>query len=220
LAAALVLAFAMTPAQGHDAITTTITWNREISRIVNERCLSCHRDGGLAFSLASYADARPWAVAIKEEVLSRRMPPWGAVRGFREFRNDQSLTAEQLELFSGWVEGGVPEGDAKDLSSAPPKPAAWAAVKPPSGAVTVTGESTLKNKIKLDGIAPMNIPAGSSFQLIAEAPGRGIIPLLWVYEYQPAFPHTFLFKTPVDLPANTKLHGLPADATLALLPAR
>src|SRR5688572_5679051 len=100
-AIAALLAFTLTPVEGHDAITTTITWNREISRIVNERCVSCHRDGGRAFSLGSYADARPWAVAIKEEVLSRRMPPWGAVRGFREFRNDQSLTAEQLEMFSG-----------------------------------------------------------------------------------------------------------------------
>src|SRR5262245_428640 len=77
--------------QGHDVITTRITWSREISRIFYERCASCHHEGGMSFSLMTYNEARPWAVAIKEEVLSRRMPPWGGVKGFGEFRNDQAL---------------------------------------------------------------------------------------------------------------------------------
>ena len=58
-------------ALAHDIITTAITWDREISRIVYERCASCHHDGGPAFSLMTYEAARPWAVAIKEEVLER-----------------------------------------------------------------------------------------------------------------------------------------------------
>ena len=106
-------------ASAHDIITTPITWDREISRIVYERCASCHHEGGRAFSLMTYAAARPWAVAIKEEVLERRMPPWGAVKGFGDFRNDQGLTPEQLELIISWVGGGVPEGEAKDLAPDP-----------------------------------------------------------------------------------------------------
>ena len=78
--------------QGHDVITTRITFDREISRIVYERCAACHHQDGSSFSLMSYPEVRPWAVAIKEEALSRRMPPWGAVKGFGEFRNDQGLT--------------------------------------------------------------------------------------------------------------------------------
>ncbi len=103
----------------HDIITTAITWDREISRIVYERCASCHHEGGRAFSLMTYAAARPWAVAIKEEVLERKMPPWGAVKGFGDFRNDKALTPEQLELIISWVGGGVPEGEAKDLAPDP-----------------------------------------------------------------------------------------------------
>ena len=106
-------------ASAHDIITTPITWDREISRIVYDRCASCHHDGGRAFSLMTYAAARPWAVAIKEEVLERRMPPWGAVKGFGDFRNDKALTPEQLELIISWVGGGVPEGEAKDLAPDP-----------------------------------------------------------------------------------------------------
>jgi mono/diheme cytochrome c family protein len=92
----------------HDVITTKITFDREIIRIVNARCASCHREGGSAFSLTTYEQARPWAKAIQEEVLERTMPPWGAVKGFGEFRNDQALTPEQIELVADWVEGGAP----------------------------------------------------------------------------------------------------------------
>src|SRR5580692_1453047 len=117
-AAGLILVIASV-APAHDIITTPITWDREISRIIYERCASCHHDGGQAFSLMNYGEARPWAVAIKEEVLSRRMPPWGAVKGFGDFRNDQALTPEQFELITSWVEGGVPEGLEKDIPAAP-----------------------------------------------------------------------------------------------------
>lgn len=61
-------------AAGHDVITTKITFDREIIRIVYARCAICHREGGSAFSLTSYSEARPWAKAIQEEVLERRMP--------------------------------------------------------------------------------------------------------------------------------------------------
>ena len=107
------------PAWGHDIITTPITFDREIARIVYSRCASCHHPGGSAFSLMTYKEARPWAEAVKEEVLARRMPPWGAVKGFGDFRNDQALTPEQLEVITSWADGGVPEGEEKDL---PPLP--------------------------------------------------------------------------------------------------
>ena len=94
--AAIVILGACAAAQAHDIITTPVTWDREISRIFYSRCISCHREGGAAFSMADYKDAFPWRTAIKEEVLERRMPPWGAVKGFGDFRNDQALTPEQL----------------------------------------------------------------------------------------------------------------------------
>ena len=99
----------------HDVITTKITWSREISRIFYRRCTSCHHKGGETFDLSTYEQARPWAEAIKEEVLERRMPPWGAVKGFGEFRNDDGLTQEEIEIIAGWAEGGAPVGDAKLL---------------------------------------------------------------------------------------------------------
>ena len=39
-------------------------------------------------SFTTYAEARPWAAAIREEVLTRQMPPWSAVAGYGRFAND------------------------------------------------------------------------------------------------------------------------------------
>src|SRR5215475_6649989 len=98
-------------ARAHEPITTNLTWSKEISRVVYQHCAACHRPGGSAFSLLTYEDARPWAKAIRDEVLNRRMPPWDAVKGIGEFREDPSLSLPEMDLIVGWVEGGAPEGN-------------------------------------------------------------------------------------------------------------
>ena len=78
--------------RAHDVISTKLTWSREVSRIVYKRCISCHREGGSAFSLVKYDEARPWAKAIKQAVLSHKMPPWYADPHFGKWSNDRSLS--------------------------------------------------------------------------------------------------------------------------------
>lgn len=213
----LILITAATAA-AHDIITTPITWDHEISRIVYTHCASCHHEGGVAFSLMTYADARPWAVAIKEETLARTMPPWGAVKGFGDFRNDQALTPEQLELIVSWVGGGVPEGDAKDLPAAPnldqPAPAL-----PLHDAIAVSGEFELRQPFTADGLLPKSVPEDAAFQVTAELPDGSIEPLLWFEDYHAKFAHPFLYRNPIELPAGTKIHGVPQGSTVLLLPA-
>ena len=68
--------------------------------------------------------------AIKEEVLERRMPPWGAVKGFGQFQDDQGLTQEQIGLIADWVEGGAPEGDPALPPKAPGFPKRSRAARP------------------------------------------------------------------------------------------
>jgi hypothetical protein len=100
----------------HVPITTKVRFNREVVRIFQRNCLACHRPEGIApMSLATYEEARPWAKAIKEELLEKRMPPWHAVRGYGDFRNAPQLTQHELDLIVNWVEGGAPKGDDKDL---------------------------------------------------------------------------------------------------------
>jgi len=206
-------------AWGHDVITTKITFDREIIRIINARCATCHREGGSAFSLTNYNDARPWAKAIQEEVLERRMPPWGAVKGFGDFRDDQALTPEQIELIGDWVEGGAPEGEPKDL----PEPPKWTApAQPPHGSakLAISGEHKLLKPLELAGILPKKIDSSVSFQMTAELPDGSIQPLLWLQPYKPAFGHPFWLRERLALPAGTAIRGVPPGAVVELLLGR
>jgi hypothetical protein len=114
----LVLVILLTArTSAHDPITTKVTWSREISRIVERRCAGCHRPDGVApMPLTSYEQIRPWVKAVKEEVVSRRMPKWPAARGVGDFENDRSLSPFEVELIAAWVDGGAPKGDSKHLS--------------------------------------------------------------------------------------------------------
>ena len=98
------------PVSSHNPITTTVVFNREIAAVLNQKCAQCHVADGMAMPLQSYADVRPWAVAIKEEILARRMPPWQAERGYGLFANDVSLTQREQEFLISWIDGGVPPG--------------------------------------------------------------------------------------------------------------
>src|SRR5262245_601726 len=174
-----------TPARAHDIITTPVTWHREISRIFYSRCVSCHHEGGTAFTLTEYKESFPWRTAIKEEVLERRMPPWGAVKGFGDFRNDQALTPEQLELLTSWSQGGSPEGDPKDLPSSDKleemkkqgtRSTEGFHEEHRPGELIVRGDFKLAKAFTLDGLFPKTVPANGSFQILAELPDGEIEP--------------------------------------------
>ena len=119
LGAFWIAPFALRPASAHEPITTKVRFNKEVIRVLQRSCLGCHRPGGIAMSLATYDEARPWAKAIKEELLEKRMPPWHAAKGYGDFRNAPSLTQRDVDMIVNWVEGGAPKGEEKDLPPAP-----------------------------------------------------------------------------------------------------
>jgi hypothetical protein len=199
--------------QAHDIITTKITFSKEISRLIYKRCATCHHEGGSAFSLTTYDEARPWAKAIKEEVLERRMPPWEAVKGFGEFREDRGLTQEELETISAWVEGGAPEGDPKYLPSVP-KLVSWQDPFAPKGAseVVLADGATIASSAKVVAIRTQNLKSGASVQIVAVRPDSSVEPLLWIYKYNPAFQRTYYYVSPIGLPAGTRIEMSPPQA--------
>jgi len=113
LVIALVAAWTLIPraAYSHNPTTTTVLFNREITTLLQRKCVQCHAEGKLAMPLITFAQTRPWAEAIKEETLSRRMPPWPAERGFGTYSNDIGLTPREFEFLISWIDGGVPIGD-------------------------------------------------------------------------------------------------------------
>jgi hypothetical protein len=81
-------------------------------------------------SLVSYQEARPWAKAIKNAVLLRKMPPWFADPAHGSFSNDRRLSMEEIDVLVAWADGGAKEGDLRDAP--PPKTFAegWSMGKP------------------------------------------------------------------------------------------
>jgi hypothetical protein len=217
------MAFALAPAAlAHDTITTKLLWTQEISRIVNKHCVSCHREGGTAMSLTTYADARPWAKAIRDEVAARRMPPWGAVKGVGEFRSDPSLTQIEIDMLVNWVEGGAPKGDDVYL---PPEPHFSAEAKPPQARrelmVTTDSALTLAASAELAGLRPVRLAAGGSLEVTAYRPDGGVERLIWIRGWRPEWERTYYFLRPVRLPKGTRIvaySGEPAEAAIALAP--
>jgi peroxiredoxin len=93
-----------------------VTYSNQIARILQDRCLQCHRPGEIGpFSLTNYEEVVGWAEMIREVVREQRMPPWHASPEHGQFANDVRLTDEQKSLIDRWVEAGAPEGDPKDL---------------------------------------------------------------------------------------------------------
>jgi hypothetical protein len=91
------------------------TFTKDVLPIVQRSCQDCHRPGQMApFSLLTYEDARPWARAIKDKVVSRYMPPWHIDRSIGEYSPDPSLSDAEVATIARWVDTGAAKGDPKD----------------------------------------------------------------------------------------------------------
>ncbi len=91
------------------------TFYKDIQPILASHCQSCHRQGEIGpMPLISYLDVRPWAKAIKQSVVTRKMPPWFAEPGHSKWANDRSMTPEEIATITAWVDSGAAEGNAAD----------------------------------------------------------------------------------------------------------
>ena len=104
--------------------TSAVTFSKDVAPIFQRSCLTCHRPGTMApMSLQSYQDVRPWARSIKNKVMHREMPPWFVDRniGIQKFKNDPSLSDQEIDTIVRWVDAGAPQGNPADL----PRPVAF-----------------------------------------------------------------------------------------------
>ena len=111
--------------------TGEVTYANQVSRILNDRCVSCHRSGEVApFSLTDYDEVIGWAEMIVEVVDDQRMPPWHANPKHGSFKNDVSLSSKEKSLLKTWVENGAPMGNERDLPEPPQFVEGWQIGKP------------------------------------------------------------------------------------------
>ena len=97
-----------------------VTFTKDVAPILQRSCQSCHRPGpggGAPMALLSYSDVRPWARAIKARTEARTMPPWFIEKevGVQAFKDDPSLSDEEIAMIGHWVDAGAPRGNPADL---------------------------------------------------------------------------------------------------------
>jgi mono/diheme cytochrome c family protein len=128
-AAALVLVIAPALGPAGRAQTKKVTFSKDIAPILQRSCQSCHHPNSVApMSLVSYEEVRPWARSIKLRTGLRNrpdaMPPWYIEKdiGIQQFKDDMSLSEEDIDKIAAWVDGGAPRGNPADE----PKPLSFA----------------------------------------------------------------------------------------------
>lgn len=112
--------------------SSKVTYSNQVVRVLNKRCVSCHRSGEVApFAMTNYEEVSGWADAIAEVVHDRRMPPWLADPKYGHFHNDRSMPEEEKQILYQWAAAGAPEGDPKEVPPAPKFVDGWQLPKEP-----------------------------------------------------------------------------------------
>jgi mono/diheme cytochrome c family protein len=150
MAASGIFMFASSRAATSAVSAAGVTFTKDVAPIIQKNCMGCHRPGEVApMSFTSYKEVRPWARSIREQVVSREMPPWFADAKHTEFSNNPRLQQKEIDTIVAWVEGGAKEGDPKDLPPNPKFAAGWQI-----GAPDLVLPMTVEYNIPAEGVIP------------------------------------------------------------------
>lgn len=110
-----------------DHTTAVETYHNRISRIIQQNCEACHREGGVGpFTMNTFEEAKGRRNMIRSVIERGMMPPWHADPATSHaFINDRSLSARDRDSILAWVEAGCPEGDITDAPIARDWPEGW-----------------------------------------------------------------------------------------------
>jgi thiol-disulfide isomerase/thioredoxin/mono/diheme cytochrome c family protein len=151
------------PSRPKSAAGAAVTYDKEVSRLIQKHCQVCHRPGEAGpFPLMTYADAAAWAEAIKEAITDQRMPPWHADPAHGRFANDRRLTDAERSTFLAWIDQGCPEGNTADLPPARQYVTGWG-IGRPDEIVTMNKELEIPARAPRGGLPYRYIMAGKPF---------------------------------------------------------
>ena len=107
--------------EGFDFDPAEVTFHKDIEPILQRSCQNCHKPESVApMSLITYRQTRPWARAMKmrTSIGPRQgiMPPWYVERniGIQGYKNDPSLSLEEIAMIGAWADNGAPRGNPAD----------------------------------------------------------------------------------------------------------
>ncbi|MBL8223110.1 MAG: cytochrome c, partial [Bryobacterales bacterium] len=106
---ALLLSLVLPVCLGAANKPAPVSFYKDVLPVLQKNCQGCHRAGEAApMVFTSYQDVRPWAKAIREAVLAKRMPPWFASADDKgKFHNERILAADEVSKITAWVDAGA-----------------------------------------------------------------------------------------------------------------
>ena len=103
------------PERGRKAEHANISYSTDVAPIIQEKCVACHQEGGIApFAMDSYDIVKSMAPMIVESVMAERMPPYFADPHIGTFQNNHAMSAQQNKTLIHWLEAGAPRGSGPD----------------------------------------------------------------------------------------------------------
>jgi len=92
-----------------------ISYSDRIAPLLADKCVACHRDGGVApWAMTGFDIVRGFAPMMREVVRTKRMPPWHADPHYGSFVGDRSMTNADAKDLVHWIEAGAPRGNGPD----------------------------------------------------------------------------------------------------------
>lgn len=92
-----------------------VVYYRDVKPIIDARCNGCHAGATVApidFSVPMVVQRA--APTIRDQVLSKLMPPWHADDTCNDYKANRSLTQDQIDTIVEWIDLGAHLGDPAD----------------------------------------------------------------------------------------------------------
>ena len=108
------------------ASKATVTFHRDISVILNNHCVECHRKGEIApMALTDYDEVVGWGQMILEVIDEKRMPPWHADPDVGHIAGARILPADARATIAKWIDEGMHAGTPEDQPPSPEWATGW-----------------------------------------------------------------------------------------------
>lgn len=115
------------------AVEGGVSYVDDVVPVLERRCISCHRDGGVApWSMSSHQMVSGWSAMIKETLLTMRMPPGQIDAQYLDkFVDVHQITDAEKAVLVSWVDNGAQlDGDVDPLLNQRPAQSEWALGEP------------------------------------------------------------------------------------------
>lgn len=167
-------------------------FHQHVEPVLQKHCQTCHRPGEAApMPLLTYEQARPWAKAIRDAVVSKRMPPWHADSTHGRFANERRMSPDEIATIRDWASQGAPKGDPRQA----PKPLTFQEgwqIAPPDQIFEIPEEFSVPATGELDYVhfvVPSGFTEDRWIQQIEVRPGnRAVVHHIGVYLRLPGSP--------------------------------